>query len=404
MDKTQKEKLLELAQELKTPEQLKALTRELHKRFYESALAAELEEHLGYEPYAAHGRGSGNSRNGYTSKTLKSEDGDLLLEVPRDREGTFTPQIVPKGQRRLAELDQKIRYLFATGLSTREISRLIEELYGIEMSAGLVSRVTERVLEEIREWQARPLSAVYPIVYLDCLMMKVRGEDGRVVSKAVYLAVGIDLEGYKELLGMWISQTEGARFWLGVLTELQSRGVKEILIACVDGLTGFPEAIETVYPHSRVQLCIVHMVRNTLRFVSFKEQKKAASGLRRIYQAATETEALAQLTSFEQEWEVKYPQLARSWRANWERLNVIFRFPEEIRRVIYTTNAIESINSVVRKVVRKRKVFPTDESALKTVYLIIDDASKRWTKPVYNWNQALNRLRIEFAEQLANYL
>jgi putative transposase len=404
MDQTQKEKLLELAKELKTPEQLENLTRELHKRFYESALAAELDEHLGYEPYAVEGRRSGNSRNGYTGKTLKTEHGDLNLEVPRDREGTFTPLIVPKGQRRLEQLDAKIRYLFATGLSTREISRLIEELYGIEVSAGLVSRITERVLEEIREWQGRPLEAVYAIVYLDCLMMKVRGEDGRVVNKAVYLAVGIDLEGYKELLGMWISGSEGARFWLSVLTELQNRGVKQMLIACVDGLTGFPEAIEAVYPQARVQLCVVHMVRNTLRFVGTKEQKKAAAGLRRIYQAVSEEAALLELGQFEADWESKYPQLCKSWRQNWERLNVIFRFPEEIRRVIYTTNAIESINSVVRKVVRKRKVFPTDEAALKTVYLIIEEASRRWTRPVMNWNAALNRLRIEFAEQLAGHL
>ena len=404
MDKTQDEMMKELAETVKTPEQLAQLTKELHRRFFEAALAGEMEEHLGYEPYAAEGRGSGNSRNGHTPKTLKTAQGDLLLNVPRDRDASFEPLIVAKGQRRLAVLDEKVRALYASGLSTREASRLIEDLYGIELSAGLVSRITESVLAEAREWQSRTLEKVYPVLYLDCIVMKVRSDDGRVANKAVYLALGIGLDGRKELLGMWISQNEGARFWLSVLTELRNRGVEQVLVACVDGLTGFPEAIASVFPEARVQLCIVHMVRNTLRFVATKHQKQVAAALRRVYRAPAEAAALAELERFASEWEPLYPRIADAWRGNWDNLSTIYQFPEEIRRVIYTTNAIESLNSVIRKVFRKRKVFPSDDAVLKTVFLTTRDAAKRWETPIRDWNAALNRFRIEFAGQLARHL
>jgi transposase-like protein len=407
MDKTQKKKMkalaMELAKDLKTPEQLGSLTRDLLKITVEAALNAEMEHHLGYAPYAVDGRNSGNSRNGYTEKSLKGEHGEVRIATPRDRQGNFEPVLIGKGQTRIAGMDSRIRYLYATGLSTREIARAFEEMYGAEVSAGLISRVTDAVSEEIRQWQSRALEAVYTMVYFDCIVMNVR-EDGRVINKSVYLALGVGLDGRKVLLGMWIAKTEGARFWLSIVTELKNRGVREILIACVDGLKGFPEAIAAEFPRTRIQLCIVHMVRNTLRFISWKERKKVAASLRNIYNAATEQEALVALDRFAEEWEGRYPRISEPWRRNWENLNTIFDFPEEIRKVIYTTNAIESLNSVIRKSVRKRKVFPSDDSALKMVYLVTEQAAKRWTRPIDNWPQTLHRFTIEFEEQLAPYL
>jgi len=407
MDKTQEEKMKalakELAKDLKTPEQLSSLTRDLLKITVEAALNAEMEHHLGYAPYAVDGRNTGNSRNGYTEKSLKGEHGEVRIETPRDRQGMFEPVLIGKGQTRIAGMDSRIRYLYATGLSTREIARAFEEMYGAEVSAGLISRVTDAVSEEIRQWQARALEAVYTMVYFDCIVMNVR-EDGRVINKSVYLALGVGLDGRKVLLGMWIAKTEGARFWLSVVTELKNRGVREILIACVDGLKGFPEAIAAEFPRTRIQLCIVHMVRNTLRFISWKERAKVAASLRNIYNAATEQEALVALDRFAEEWEGRYPRISEPWRRNWENLNTIFDFPEEIRKAIYTTNAIESLNSVIRKSVSKRKVFPSDDSALKMVYLVTEQAAKRWTRPIDNWPQTLHRFTIEFEEQLAPYL
>jgi len=407
MDKTQEEKMKalakELAKDLKTPEQLSSLTRDLLKITVEAALNAEMEHHLGYAPYAVDGRNTGNSRNGYTEKSLKGEHGEVRIETPRDRQGMFEPVLIGKGQTRIAGMDSRIRYLYATGLSTREIARAFEEMYGAEVSAGLISRVTDAVSEEIRQWQARALEAVYTMVYFDCIVMNVR-EDGRVINKSVYLALGVGLDGRKVLLGMWIAKTEGARFWLSIVTELKNRGVREILIACVDGLKGFPEAIAAEFPRTRIQLCIVHMVRNTLRFISWKERAKVAASLRNIYNAATEQEALVALDRFAEEWEGRYPRISEPWRRNWENLNTIFDFPEEIRKAIYTTNAIESLNSVIRKSVSKRKVFPSDDSALKMVYLVTEQAAKRWTRPIDNWPQTLHRFTIEFEEQLAPYL
>jgi len=407
MNKTQEAKLKQLASELaldlKTGEDLSALSAKLVKLTVEAALSAELENHLGYAPHSPLGHHSGNSRNGTSPKILKGNHGQIQIETPRDRLGTFEPEIVKKGQTRITQMDEQILCLYAKGLSTREIVEAFAEMYGAEVSAGLVSQVTNAVLEQVREWQARPLDEVYPIVYLDCVVLKIR-QDKRVIKKAIYLALGVNLEGHKELLGMWISENEGAKFRLSILTELKNRGLEQILIACVDGLSGFPEAIEVVYPQARVQLCIIHQVRNSLKYVSWKDYKAVTADLKQIYRSATEDEALQELEKFSEKWDEKYAQIAKSWKNHWANLRTIFDFPEEIRQAIYTTNAIESLNSVIRKATKKRKIFPTDESALKVVYLATQAAAKKWTMPIQNWKQAMNRFAIEFEEQLTPYL
>ena len=407
MNSQQEEKLKllarELALDLKTGEDLSTLSAKLVKLTVEAALSAELENHLGYPRHAVIGHHSGNSRNGTSPKILKGNHGEIVLETPRDRLGTFEPEIVKKGQTRLTGMDEQILCLYAKGLSTRDIVEAFREMYGAEVSAGLISQVTNAVLEQVREWQARPIDEVYPIVYLDCLVLKIR-QDKRVIKKAIYLALGVSLEGQKELLGMWISENEGAKFWLSILTELKNRGLEQILIACVDGLSGFPEAIEVVYPQAKVQLCIIHQVRNSLRYVSWKDYKAVTADLKAIYRSATEDEALGELKKFGEKWDEKYPKIANSWETHWLNLRTIFDYPEEIRKAIYTTNAIESLNSVIRKATRKRKIFPTDESALKVIYLATQAAAQKWTMPIQNWKQAMNRFAIEFEEQLTPYL
>ncbi|WLQ17017.1 IS256 family transposase [Hahella aquimaris] len=391
----------EAAKSLKTEKDLNEFRQMLTKATVEAALNAELDVHLGYEKHQS--SNSDNSRNGYSSKTLRTEDGQFEVNTPRDRQGSFEPLLVKKQQTRFTTMDDKILSLYAKGMSTREIVATFKEMYGADVSPTLISKVTDAVIEQVVEWQSRPLDAVYPIVYLDCIVVKIR-QDKQVINKAIYLALGVNLEGHKELLGMWLSETEGAKFWLNVLTELQNRGVKDILIACVDGLKGFPEAINTVYPQTQIQLCIVHMVRNAVKYVPWKDYKPVTTDLKRIYQSATEEEALSELDRFAERWDEKYPQISRSWRLHWENLNTLFRYPEDIRRAIYTTNAIESLNSVIRKVIKKRKLFPTDDSARKVVYLAIMDASKKWTMPIRNWKSALNRFMIEFEDRLTEYL
>ena len=393
----------ELAKDLKTPEDLSAFSAQLKKMTVEAALGAEMEAHLGYAPHAAKGRHSGNSRNGYTSKTLKGDHGEIIIDTPRDRDASFEPQIVSKGQTRITGMDDQILTLYAKGVSTRDIVDVFRDMYGAEVSAGLVSKVTNAVMEQVIEWQNRPLDAVYPIIYLDCIVLKIR-QDKRVINKSVYLALGVNLEGHKELLGLWIAETEGARFWLQVLTELKNRGVEQLLIACVDGLSGFPEAINTAFPDARVQLCIIHMVRNSLRYVPWKDYKAVTADLKRIYQSATEQEALLELDRFEETWKAKYPQISKSWRTHWPNLITLFDFPADIRKVIYTTNAIESLNSVIRKTVKTRKLFPNDDSATKVIFLAIQAASKKWTMPIRNWKAAMNHFMIAFEEQLAPYV
>lgn len=300
-------------------------------------------------------------------------------------------------------MDERILFLYARGMSTRDIVATFKEMYDADVSPTLISKVTNAVLEQVIEWQARPLDPVYPIVYLDCIVVKIR-QDKQVINKAVYLALGVNLEGHKELLGMWLSENEGAKFWLGVLTELQNRGVKDILITCVDGLKGFPEAISAAFPETQVQLCIVHMVRNSMKYVPWKDYKEIAADLKLIYRSKTEDEGRLELERFAEKWDERYPQISRSWQANWENLCTLFSYPEEIRRAIYTTNAIESLNSVIRKATKQRKLFPTDASALKVIYLAISEASKKWTMPIRNWKPALNHFMIVFEERLKDYV
>lgn len=384
-----------LSGQIKTEDDLGELTRQIRKAAIEAALGGELEDHLGYTKHSPAGHHSGNNRNGYSSKMVKGDHGEVDIAVPRDRNGTFEPQIVRKGQTRLTGFDDQIVALYSKGMTTRDIVVMFKELYGADISPTLVSQVTERVMEQVLAWQNRPLDNLYPIVFLDCIVVKVR-QERRVINKSIYVALGINLSGHKELLGLWMAQTEGAKFWLSVLTELRERGLKDIFIAAVDGLSGFPEAINTVYPQTKIQLCIVHMVRHSLRYVPWKERRRVAADLRRIYTALTVEEAERELAIFADHWDTKYPSISKSWSRHWPNLITLFDYPEEIRKVIYTTNAIESLNSVIRKAINNRKIFPTDESAMKVVYLAIENASKRWNMPIQHWHAAMNRFMIEF--------
>lgn len=389
----------ELAKDIKSEADLGDLSKQLMKLTVETALGAELDEQLGYSKHDASGNNSGNSRNGTSKKHLKGNHGDIELEIPRDRNGLFEPQFIKKGQTRLANFDSQILSLYAKGMSTRDIVAAFKEMYDADVSATLVSNVTNAVIEKVIEWQNRPLAELYPIVYLDCIVVKIR-QNKKVINKSIYLALGINLEGHKELLGMWISETEGAKFWLSVVTELSNRGVKDIFVAAVDGLKGFPEAINAVFSKTKVQLCIVHMVRNSMKFVGWKERKKVAGDLKLIYSSATEDEARLELDKFAEKWDDKFPAISKSWKENWENLIAIFDFPKDIRKIIYTTNAIESLNSVIRKAVKNRKIFPTDESAMKVIYLATEAASKKWTMPIRDWAGALNWFTIEYEERM----
>ena len=391
----------EAAKTIKTPADLDDFRKMLTKVTVETALNAELDHHLGYDKHQT--SDNTNSRNGHSSKTLITDDGPVDITTPRDREGSFEPKLVKKQQTRFGSMDNKILSLYAKGLSTRDIVDTFKEMYDADISASLVSKVTDAVIEQVVEWQSRPLEAVYPIVYLDCIVVKIR-RGKQVINQAIYLALGVNLEGRKELLGMWISETEGAKFWLNVLTELKNRGVEQVLIACVDGLKGFPDAIQSAFPDAHIQLCIVHMVRNSLKYVPWKDYKVVTGDLKQIYQSATEEEGLLALERFSERWDEKYPQISRSWRSHWPNLNTLFNYPPDIRKAIYTTNAIESLNSVIRKAINKRKLFPTEESAKKVIYLAIMEASKKWTMPIRNWKPALNHFIIEFEDQLRDYI
>ena len=392
------ELLDELLQDYQKPEDLLSqdgLLQQLTKSLVERALGGELTHHLGYEKHSAEGDNSGNSRNGTTPKTLKGKRGQVRIDVPRDRNSEFEPQLVKKGQTRFDGLDEKIISLYARGMTQREIQGHLGEIYGVEISPSLISTVTDAVLDEVRAWQARPLDSVYPILYLDALRVKVKSQ-GRVVNKAIYLAFGVNLHGLKEVLGMWAAESEGAKFWMQIVTELKNRGVSDIFIACVDGLKGFPEAIEAVFPQTQVQLCLVHLVRHSLAYVSHKDRKAVADGLKEVYQAATVEEAERRLAEFEGAWAESYPVIARSWRANWARVVPMFSYPAEIRRAVYTTNTIESLNATLRKVTKNRALFPSDEAAFKLLYLALRNISRRWTMPLPNWSAALNQFAILF--------
>jgi putative transposase len=385
----------ELGRGLKSPSDLAQLSRELLKINIEASLNAEMDAHLGYNKHAPEGYNSGNSRNGYNRKTLKGEHGTVEIETPRDRNGCFEPVFVAKNQTRLTQFDDQILMLYAKGM----IVKTFAELYGADISPTLVSQVTNAVLEKVIEWQTRPLDALYPILYLDCIVIKIR-QDKRGINKAVSVALGVNVHGHKELLGLWMSENEGAKFWLSVLTELKNRGIKDVFVACVDGLTGFPDAIASVFPKTQIQLCIMHMMRNSLAFVSWKDRKAVAAGLKAIYQSITVTEAEQELEAFARQWDKQYPSISASWRRHWLNLIAFFDYPDEIRKVIYTTSAIESLNSVIRKATERRKLFPNDQSALKVVYLAVNQAAKKWSMPIRDWKPALNQFMILYQDRM----
>ena len=397
------DKLLDsLMKDYKNPEDLlgeTGLLKQLTKQLLERAMQTEMTEHLGYEKHAPVNKQTDNSRNGTYKKQIKGEFGNLEIAVPRDRNSSFEPIILPKGQSRFSGFDDKIIALYARGMTTRDIQAHLEEMYGVEVSPSLVSQVTRAVQEEVTLWQNRPLDEVYPIIYLDAIRVKVR-QEGRVINKAVYLAIGVNLDGIKEVLGMWTAETEGAKFWLFVVTELKNRGVKDIFIACVDGLKGFPEAIETVFPDTQVQLCLVHMVRHSLKYVTWRHRKEVATDLKAIYQSSTIEEAEMYLEQFESKWNTNYPTIGKSWRRNWERITPLFSYPPDIRKAIYTTNTIESVNMSLRRITKNRGSFPSDESILKLLYLALRNISKKWTMPIRNWKLALNQFTIIFEDRI----
>lgn len=373
--------------------------KEFTKALVERCLEGEMSHHLGYEKDERVGKSGENRRNGYSKKTITTDQGQSEVQIPRDRNGSFEPYLVPKNQTRIAGFDDKILALYARGMTTRDIQSQIQEIYGVDVSPALISSVTDSVMDELKSWQNRTLESVYPIVWLDALVVKVR-DNQRVINKAVYVALAVNLSGHKELLGIWISENEGAKFWLGVLTELKNRGVKDIFIACIDGLTGMPEAFEVAFPKTWVQQCIVHMIRNSVKYVSWKDRKKVCSDLKSIYNSTTEEQAKAALDAFSEKWDKQYPTISKSWRAHWAQIIPMFVFPDEIRKVVYTTNAVESVNMTLRKASRNHRIFPTDEAVFKVMYLASRNISKKWTMPVPDWNGALNRFAIEFEGRL----
>jgi len=401
---------LEIAGESTTLEELNGLMRTLMKTALEGMLNSELDVHLGRRKLVAEDASGAletplkvqrkNRRNGHSPKTVQGEMGKLLLKIPRDRKGTFEPQLVGKHQRRLAGFDEKILALYAKGMTTRDIQDIVKELYGVDVSATLVSEITADLELEVKAWQTRRLDSVCPIVYLDGIVIHVRGDSGHVNKHTMYVAIGVNLSGKKELLGLWLNETEGAKFWLGCLTDLKNRGLQDIFIVCVDGLSGFPEAIQSAYPQTKVQLCIVHLVRAALKYVTDKDRREVINDLKKIYQSATVLEAEEELENFSQKWDEKYPTISKQWRLKWEHIISMFDFPPAIRKAIYTTNTIESINSVIRKFTRNRKQYPNRESAMRLIYMAIHEASKKWTMPIPHWKPALNHFAILFEQRI----
>jgi len=420
--RTKAEKLAsEIASQARTAEDLNGLMRLMMKSALERMLNTEMDVHLGRKELPINGdlepspaeapaassvppssstKRSPNRRNGRSKKTVQGDVGELTIATPRDRDGTFNPQLIGKHQRRVPGFDEKILALYAKGMTTRDIQEIVRELYDVEISATLVSEITADLDTEVTAWRTRPLEAVWPIVYFDGIVVHVRGANGRVSKHTVYVALGVNLDGHKELLGLWLGENEGAKFWLSCLTDLKNRGLRDIFVACIDGLSGFAEAVHTAYPETTVQLCIVHLVRAALRYVSTQDSKAVIADLKKIYQAATVVEAEQALEEFAQAWDEKYPTIAKMWRAKWTDIITLFDYPPAIRKAIYTTNAIESVNSVIRKFTRNRKIYPNEESALKIVYMAIHEASKKWTMPVRHWKQALNHFAIMFEDRM----
>jgi len=377
--------------------------KKLIKNAIEGMLDAELTEELGYEKYSSTGKNTGNSRNGKHKKTLKNENGKIEISVPRDRNGCFDPAIVKRYERTLGPIEDKIISMYAKGMTTRDIQSHIEEIYGIEISPTLVSNITDKIVHIVTEWQNRPLEDIYAIVFFDAVHYKVR-EDGKVISKAAYNCLGIDLNGKKDLLGIWINSSEGANFWLGVLTELRNRGVKDILIACVDGLKGFPEAINTVFPETEIQLCVVHTIRNSVKYVSTKDKKDFVNDLKNVYKSSTEELALENLRLMKESWGHKYTLPFKIWDQNWSNIATFFKYPEEIRTIIYTTNAVEALHRQFRKVTKAKSLFPNNDALMKMLYLAYRDLSKKWTMPIRNWALIISHLSVLFKERIAKFL
>jgi putative transposase len=410
---------LEFARQAKTVEDLSGLMRLMMKSAMERMLDTEMDVHLGRKtlttavdaddrlaaaestlalsgPEGATAKRAPNRRNGRSKKTVQGDVGEVTLATPRDRDGTFEPQLIAKHQRRIPGFDDKIMSLYAKGMTTRDIQDILRDLYGVDVSPTLISEITADLDAEVTAWRTRPLDVVWPIVYFDGIVVHVRGANGHVTQHTVYVALGVNLEGHKELLGLWLAQSEGAKFWLSCLTDLKNRGLRDIFVACIDGLSGFAEAIHAAYPQTKVQLCIVHLVRAALRYVSTQDSKAVIADLKKIYQASTVIAAEQALEAFAQAWDAKYPTIAKTWRAKWKDIITLFDFPPAIRKAIYTTNAIESVNSVIRKFTRNRKIYPNEESALKIVYMAIHEASQKWTMSIRNWKQALNHFAIMF--------
>src|SRR3990170_4541775 len=414
---------MELAGQVQTIEDLNGMLRAMTKATLERMLNTEMDVHLGRKgsraaasavsaepsghPHASSSAGdekrSPNRRNGRSHKTVQGDLGEVTITTPRDREGTFTPLVIGKHRRRVPGFDEKILALYAKGMTTRDIQELVQELYDVEVSATLISEITTDLDAEVTAWRTRPLSAVWPIVYFDGIVVYVRGANGRVSQHTIYVALGVNLDGHKELIGLWLGENEGAKFWLACLTDLRNRGLRDIFVACIDGLSGFAEAIHAAYPAASVQLCIVHLVRAALRYVSTQDSKVVIVDLKKIYQAATVLEAETALEAFSQAWDAKYPTIAKAWRAKWTDIITLFDFPAPIRKAIYTTNAIESVNSVIRKFTRNRKIYPNEESALKIVFMAIREAAKKWTMPIHHWKQGLNDFAILYEGRMPEH-
>ena len=397
-----KAKVRELMQELDINDMsdINALFKEFVGDILENGLEAELDEELGYSKFDYRNKDTDNSRNGHSAKTMKTSFGEVDIAVPRDRKGEFEPQLVKKQQTSLSgDIEEKILSMYAKGMTTRDIDAHIREIYGLEVSDSTVSRITDKILPVVKEWQQRPLEEIYAVVFLDAIHYHVRSE-GQIVKKAVYIAIGINMEGLKEVLGMWVGENESAKYWLSILNGLRNRGVEDILIACVDGLTGFDNAIEAVYPKTEIQQCIIHQIRNTTRFVPYKDIKALMADLKRVYAAVDEETALYELESFGEKWNGKYPKIAQSWEANWPKLSTYFKYPQEVRTLIYTTNAIEGFNRQLRKVTKSKSVFPTDDSLLKMLYLAMMDITKKWTGKRRDWGIIHSQLEVFFADRL----
>lgn len=385
---------------IKDSNDIQELMKEMMRQVLQGGLAVELDEELGYTRYDYHNKDTQNSRNGYSKKTMHTSLGDMNLDIPRDRKGDFEPQLISKHQNTLTQdMEGKIISMYAKGMTTGDIETHIKDLYGIQMSDSTISRVTDKILPIAKEWQSRPLDSIYAVVFMDAIHFHVRSE-GQIVKKAVYIAIGINMDGFKDVLGLWIGENESAKFWLSVMNGLKNRGIEDILIACVDGLTGFPNAIEAVFPKTEIQQCIIHQIRNTTKFVSYKDIKALMIDLKRIYTAPNEDTALYELEGFEEKWGKKYPKISDSWRNNWPRLSTYFKYPQEVRTLIYTTNAIEGFNRQLRKVTKSKSVFPSDDSLFKMLYLAMIDITKKWTGRRKEWGQIHSQLEVYFADRL----